>query len=163
GDRAGAKRERDGDAQRPPRERRGNERVLVLSMDHVRAYPPGHSEDGERRPAVEEGVREPLRGRQPPPGLEPLGKRKPDDVDAVVLLARRGAPVRRHDRHAVAAPGQRMGERIEAPLRTAWRKGREVLVDEANVHGRTRATTRKPVDSWGRASATARFQRLSRE
>src|SRR2546427_7493979 len=26
--------------------------------------------------------------------------RKPDDVDAVVLLARRGAPVRRHDRHA---------------------------------------------------------------
>src|SRR5439155_13098411 len=137
----------DGNAEQPSRDRGRNERVLVLRMDHVRASPLRCTEDSERRPGVEERVREPLRGRRTPSRLELLGKGEPDDADAVGFLAWRGAPVRCHDRYAVAAPGQGTGERLQTPLGPAWRERGEVLVDEANVHGRTRVTTRNPVDS----------------
>ncbi len=135
-DRAVADREKHGDPQQATGDRRGDQRVLVLGVDDVGALAPGHTADGDRRPQVEERIRQPLRRRRPPPGNQPSRERKPDNAHAAPLLARGGAPVRRHHGYPVTARGESAGERGQAPLGPTRRERRE--------------------------GATSRFHRLSR-
>ena len=147
-----ADRQEDREAEQPPGERRGDERVLVLRVNDLGALAPGDAGDGEPGPRVEERVREPLRGRERSSRRQPHGKRKPHDRHALALLAPRRAVVRRHDGDAVAAAGHGAGEGLQAPLGASRRERREILVDEADVHGAPRAATRPFRHVWRTSS-----------
>src|SRR5204862_6060403 len=146
-DGAVADRQEDREAEQPPGERRGDERVLVLRVDDLGALAPGDAGDGEPGPRVEERVREPLRGRERSSRRQPHGKRKPHDRHALALLAPRRAVVRRHDGDAVAAAGHGAGERLEAPLGASRRERRGRLADDGDDPGAMLPTTRTHMPS----------------